>query len=60
MNGERLGLRQKQLLEVMRRNGGEWPAHWWIAYDMRDMFRRLERRGLIKRHRCGGYRLVTA
>jgi hypothetical protein len=58
MRDTKLGIRQKQVLETMHRNGGEWPAHWWVKYDMRDMFRRLMRRGLIRRRSDGGYEVV--
>jgi hypothetical protein len=50
-----IGIRQKQLLELMYRNDGRWPAHWRANHDMRDRLKRLLRRGLIHRTHDGGY-----
>jgi hypothetical protein len=53
------GKRQREVLDAMFRHGGMWPTAWRIPFDKRDVFERLENRGLIERH-AGTYRLVMA
>jgi len=43
----KLGKRQKEVLDMMQRNGGSWPTQWRIPYAKQDVFDSLETRGLI-------------
>lgn len=67
MDSDRIGIRQRLMLERMNRDGGGiYLPRWRLDYDTRKLLRSLERRGLVAQveayydgERCTVWRVVT-